>query len=146
MVQILRRTLVFALYFGDVAEIDRSATGRRSDGDTADFLNRAKLARRDNRDVPSSGVNLPARGRDVSLSQRLQEGDGRKSISGEPVLGIGEIHAFIQHAHAFYLAHQRDEFQLPLDDVREIIHLPVAVFVAGDGSQQPRRVARDRAR
>ena len=54
------------MYFGDVAEIDRRATGRRSDGDTADFLDGAKLTRGDNRDVPSSGVNLPARGRDVS--------------------------------------------------------------------------------
>jgi hypothetical protein len=58
------------LYLGDVAEIDRRATGRRSDCDTADFINRAKLTRGDNGDVPSSRVNIPARSRDISLLQR----------------------------------------------------------------------------
>ena len=105
VIQIRRRALVFALYFANVAEIDRSAARRRSHGDTADFFDRAKLARRDNRDVSSLRVHLAARGRDVSLAQRLHKGGGRKSISGEPVLRIREIHALIQHSHAFYFAH-----------------------------------------
>ncbi len=134
-VQVSRRAVITALDVHHVAQVNGRTLLRAGDRHVADLLFTLKLAGRVDGKVPSHGFQLTACRRDVARAQNIRQVSGLQAVRGDALLGIKEKDPLGQDARARHLRSLRDAFEPLLDEIGEIIHLAVAVFVARDQAQ-----------
>src|SRR4030095_14509101 len=141
-VQVSRRAVITALDVHHVAQVNGRTLLRAGDRYLAYVVFTLKLTGRVDGKVPSHSFQLTACWSDVARAQNFRQVPGLQAVRGYALLGIKEKDLLGQNARARYLRSLRDVFEPLLDDIREIIHLAVAVFVARNQAQPFARLLR----
>ena len=100
------------------------------------------MSRGNESDPALAGFNTSSWRDDVAGRQYLGEISRTQSIGREPILRIIQIDGLRQNAPPLYLGNFGSALQRSSNQVRKIIELGIAVFVAGNGSQFRSRLGR----